>query len=73
MNEITQARVKKIDVIIRRMKILRNDCCYSEVDRAINHMELVKLHVIIDGENRDKYEAELKAEKDANKINRSKS
>jgi hypothetical protein len=60
MNEITATRIKKIDAIIRKMKLLRNDCCYSEVNHAINQMELIKLHVTIEGENRDKYKIELK-------------
>lgn len=58
MNNDTLARIKKIDAIIRKIRIVQREVFSPYTDYAIENLKVVKLQVAIDGENRDRLEAE---------------
>ncbi len=58
MNIDTLARIRKIDSIIRRIRTIQREVFSPYTDYAIENLKLVKLQIAIDGDNRDKLEAE---------------
>ena len=54
VNENTKLRLRKIDAIIRKIRIVQSEATYtSYFDQAIECLKLTKLQIAIDGENRD--------------------
>ena len=48
MNKLTYSRVKKINAIIRKIRLLQVDIHYSRLDQAVENLKLVRLQVVID-------------------------
>lgn len=59
MNDGTLIRIKRIDVIIRKIRFAQSESGYSPFfEQAIECLKLARIQIVIDGESRDKYEAE---------------
>jgi len=58
MSETTKLRLRKIDAIIRKIRIVQSEAIYTPYfEQAIECLKLTKRQITIDGENRDRYEA----------------
>ena len=48
MNKLTYSRVKKINAIIRKIRLLQVDIQYSRLDQAVEELMMVRIQVVID-------------------------